>query len=109
MVQRMRCAALVLSVLSVGFLVSGILLITFSDVVIKKAVKKVETYLWWLYNFLWFEKESQLKQGTVVYKLWHDSPVPYYISIYIFDLINEVDFLNGAKPQLIERGPFVYK
>ncbi|CAF0930952.1 unnamed protein product [Adineta ricciae] len=93
MVERIRCASLVLSVLSVGFLVSGILLLTFSDVIIKKAVKK----------------ESQLKQGTVVYKLWRDSPVPYYISIYIFDLINEVDFLNGAKPQLIERGPFVYK
>jgi hypothetical protein len=56
-----------------------------------------------------FYKEFQLKPGTVVYKFWRDSPVPVYISIYVFDLINQNEFLNGAKPKLIQRGPFVYK
>ncbi|CAF5000558.1 unnamed protein product, partial [Rotaria sp. Silwood1] len=31
------------------------------------------------------------------------------MSVYVFDLQNPVEFLNGAKPILIERGPFVYK
>ncbi|CAF5035783.1 unnamed protein product, partial [Rotaria sp. Silwood1] len=30
------------------------------------------------------------------------------MSVYVFDLQNPVEFLNGAKPILIERGPFVY-
>ncbi|UJR09756.1 hypothetical protein I4U23_013983 [Adineta vaga] len=93
MIERIRCTSVVLTLLSIGFLLSGILLIAFTDSIIQKAVKK----------------ECQLKQGTVVYKLWRDSPVPMYISIYVFDLINEADFLNGGKPQVVERGPFVYK
>jgi hypothetical protein len=63
-----------------------------------------------LENFYWnFDKECQLKPGTVVYKLWRDSPVPIYISIYVFDLANENEFLKGVKPHLIQRGPFVYQ
>jgi len=56
-----------------------------------------------------FYKECQLKPGTVIYKLWRNPPVPFYISIYVFDLVNEKEFLNGDKPNLIQRGPFVYK
>ncbi|CAF0969014.1 unnamed protein product [Rotaria sordida] len=93
MVDRIYCASIVLILSSIAFLLSGILLIAFSDSLIKKTVKK----------------ECQLKQGTVVYKIWHDSPVPLYISIYVFDLANEIEFLNGGKPNLIQRGPFVYK
>lgn len=54
-------------------------------------------------------QECQLKEGTVVYNLWRDSPVPWFISIYVFDLTNANDFLNGAKPIVIQRGPFVYR
>ncbi len=50
-----------------------------------------------------------MKSGTIVYNIWRDSPVPLYISIYVFDL-NDTEFLNGtAKPRLKQRGPFVYK
>ncbi|CAF2858108.1 unnamed protein product [Rotaria sp. Silwood2] len=93
MVDRIHCASIVLILSSIVFLLSGILLITFSDSLIKKTVKK----------------ECQLKQGTILYKIWHDTPVPLYISIYVFDLVNEVEFLNGGKPHLIQRGPFVYR
>ena len=61
------------------------------------------------FKVLIFEKECELKSGTTVYKIWHDTPVPFYISIYVFDLINEIEFLNGTKPHLVQRGPFVYR
>ncbi|CAF3534142.1 unnamed protein product [Adineta steineri] len=93
MIDRIHCTSVILTLLSIGFLISGILLISLSDSIVKKAVKK----------------ECQLKQGTVVYQLWRDSPVPLYMSIYVFDLVNEKDFLNGGKPRVIQRGPFVYK
>ncbi|CAF3768756.1 unnamed protein product [Rotaria sp. Silwood1] len=93
MIDRLHCASIVLILTSIAFLISGILLITFSDSLIKRTVKK----------------ECQLKQGTILYKIWRDNPVPLYISIYVFDLDNQVEFLNGAKPHLIQRGPFVYR
>jgi hypothetical protein len=45
MVNRIYCASGVLGLLSIGFIISGILLFTFSDSVVKKAVDKVENVL----------------------------------------------------------------
>ena len=45
----------------------------------------------------------------MVYKLWRDAPVPLSISFYVFDLANGPEFLNGSKPRLVQRGPFVYR
>lgn len=93
MINRIYCASIVFVVLAFGFLLSGILLSSFSEKIIKNTVNK----------------ECQLRQGTVVYNLWRNSPVPWFISIYVFDLINQNDFINGAKPIVIQRGPFVYR
>jgi hypothetical protein len=43
MINRISCAAIVLTVLSIGFIISGILLIAYSESIIKRAVEKVET------------------------------------------------------------------
>lgn len=40
-IERIRCAAVVLSLLAVGFLISGIVLIALTESIIKKAVTKV--------------------------------------------------------------------
>ena len=57
-----------------------------------------------------FNQEYQLKEGTLLYKNWVEPPpLSMYISIYVFDLENPIEFLNGSKPVLIERGPFVYE
>ena len=50
-----------------------------------------------------------LKQGSVLYDLWRNAPVPMTIEFYIFDLVNEKEFRNGEKPHLVQRGPFVYR
>ncbi|CAF1007395.1 unnamed protein product [Adineta steineri] len=93
MLNRIYCASVILVILGIGFLVGGILLIALGDSVLKNAIKK----------------ECQLSSGTFAYKIWRDPPVPFYISIYVFDL-NDTEFLNGsAKPRLRQRGPFVYK
>ncbi|CAF3376522.1 unnamed protein product [Rotaria sp. Silwood1] len=93
MVDRTHCASIILIVISIGFMAAGVLLIVLGDSLIKKIVKN----------------ECQLKPGTMAYDSWHDSPVPLYISFYVFDL-NDTEFLNGtSKPQLKQRGPFVYR
>lgn len=50
-----------------------------------------------------------MNEGTFLYDLWRDSPVPMTMAFYIFDLENEEQFLNGEKARLVQRGPFVYK
>ncbi|CAF3703471.1 unnamed protein product [Rotaria socialis] len=91
--NRVRCASIVLGVLGVGCLVAGVLLIVIGDSVVDKMI----------------EKECQLREGTLLYKNWLSPPITIYMSVYVFDLTNPVEFLNGAKPLLIEHGPFVYK
>jgi hypothetical protein len=39
--DRIRCTIIVLTILSIGFVIGGILLITCSNSIIKKAVRKV--------------------------------------------------------------------
>jgi hypothetical protein len=51
MVNRIYCSASVFTLLSIGFIISGILLITFSDSIIKKAVNKVENDILFLEIF----------------------------------------------------------
>jgi len=77
MVNQIYCAASVFTLLSIGFIISGILLISFSDSIIKKAVNKVENDV--IFRNFHFDsyQECQLKQGTVVYKLWRNPPVPF--------------------------------
>ncbi|CAF0903804.1 unnamed protein product [Rotaria sordida] len=93
MPDRIHCASIILIIISIGFLIGGILLVVLGDSIIKKIVRN----------------ECQLKPGTMLYNNWHDSPVPLYISFYVFDL-NNTEFLNGtSKPHVKQRGPFVYK
>ena len=45
-----------------------------------------------------------------VYKNWLDPPVPIYMDLYLFNLLNPEEFVkNGHKPVFAEVGPFVYK
>ncbi|XP_072000460.1 scavenger receptor class B member 1 isoform X2 [Engystomops pustulosus] len=43
------------------------------------------------------------------YEMWRDLPVPFYMSMYIFEVMNPKEVLLGEKPRLEERGPYVYR
>ncbi len=47
--------------------------------------------------------------GTQMFPNWVDLPVPIVTSIYLFNVTNPDDVvLRGAKPHLVEVGPYVY-
>ncbi|XP_026370484.2 scavenger receptor class B member 1 isoform X2 [Ursus arctos] len=41
--------------------------------------------------------------------MWKEIPVPFYLSVYFFDIVNPDAILLGEKPQVQERGPYVYR
>ncbi|KAM9329957.1 scavenger receptor class B member 1 [Gastrophryne carolinensis] len=43
------------------------------------------------------------------YEMWRDLPVPFFMSIYIFEIMNPKEILAGEKPRVQQRGPYVYR
>ncbi|XP_039627539.1 scavenger receptor class B member 1 isoform X1 [Polypterus senegalus] len=43
------------------------------------------------------------------YTMWRDIPVPFFMSIYFFDVLNPEEILKGEKPMVQQRGPYVYR
>ncbi|RNA35694.1 scavenger receptor class B member 1 isoform X1 [Brachionus plicatilis] len=50
-----------------------------------------------------------LRPNSSRLKLWASPPVRLYRRYYFFHIQNPDEFLDGAKPVLIERGPYVYR
>ncbi|XP_062930054.1 scavenger receptor class B member 1 isoform X1 [Mobula hypostoma] len=60
--------------------------------------------------------QSQVKANIQIdpasglaYTMWRDIPVPFYMSVYFFEVKNPQEFLRGEKPALAQRGPYVYR
>uniref|UniRef100_A0A4W3H8H3 Scavenger receptor class B member 1 n=1 Tax=Callorhinchus milii TaxID=7868 RepID=A0A4W3H8H3_CALMI len=45
----------------------------------------------------------------LAYTMWRDIPVPFYMSVYFFEVKNPTEFLSGEKAVLSQRGPYVYR
>ncbi|KAM8961879.1 scavenger receptor class B member 1 [Pelodytes ibericus] len=43
------------------------------------------------------------------FEMWRDLPVPFFMSIYIFEVVNHKEVLLGEKPRVQQRGPYVYR
>lgn len=50
-----------------------------------------------------------MDQSSDLYKQWLNPPIEVYLSIYVFNLKNPMEFQNGAKPLFEEIGPFVFR
>ena len=50
-----------------------------------------------------------MKEGEDTTQKWIDPPVTPLIRFYFFNVTNPADFLEGAKPKLVEVGPYTYE
>ncbi|XP_058268455.1 scavenger receptor class B member 1 isoform X2 [Hemibagrus wyckioides] len=48
-------------------------------------------------------------QNKLSYTMWKDIPVPFFMSIYFFNVLNPEEILAGEKPTVEQRGPYVYR
>lgn len=61
-------------------------------------------------NKRYFFQQLIIKDGTAAHNAFVQTPVPVYIKIYFFDMINPRDlFHKQEKPILEERGPYTFR
>uniref|UniRef100_A0A667XD52 Scavenger receptor class B member 1 n=1 Tax=Myripristis murdjan TaxID=586833 RepID=A0A667XD52_9TELE len=60
--------------------------------------------------------DDQIVKNTVIdpkndlsYTMWKDIPVPFYMSVYFFNVLNPKEILKGEKPMVEQKGPYVYR
>lgn len=51
----------------------------------------------------------RIDPGSLSFSMWKEIPIPFYFSAYFFDIVNPDEILKGEKPQVRERGPYVYR
>ncbi|KAM6052571.1 scavenger receptor class B member 1 isoform 2-T2 [Chlamydotis macqueenii] len=54
-------------------------------------------------------KNVRIDPSSISFSMWKDIPVPFYMSVHFFEVLNPKEVLKGAKPVLNQRGPYVYR
>lgn len=50
-----------------------------------------------------------IKDGTEQYERWVDIPQPLHFKVYMFNVTNANEVLEGAIPKVQEIGPYIYR
>ncbi|XP_040272159.1 scavenger receptor class B member 1 isoform X2 [Bufo bufo] len=87
-------APIILGVVGLLLVALGALLIFLVPVIMKQQV----------------EKNVRIDPSSgFAYEMWRDLPVPFFMSIYVFEVMNPKEITLGEKPRVEERGPYVYR
>ncbi|XP_036027961.1 scavenger receptor class B member 1 [Onychomys torridus] len=54
-------------------------------------------------------KNVRIDPSSLSFGMWKEIPVPFYLSVYFFEVVNPDEVLKGEKPVVRERGPYVYR
>ncbi|XP_076842650.1 scavenger receptor class B member 1 isoform X3 [Brachyhypopomus gauderio] len=92
--------AIVKSKIAIGLLIVGILTLVFGTVLVFVGPVVIDEQI---------VKNTQINpQNELFYTMWKDIPVPFFMSIYLFNVLNPNEILAGEKPMVEQRGPYVY-
>ena len=58
---------------------------------------------------LFTNKYATLTEGSIVYPIWRDVPIPIAFQMWVWNLTNPEEFLNGGPAKMVELGPYVYQ
>ncbi|XP_069476217.1 scavenger receptor class B member 1 isoform X2 [Ambystoma mexicanum] len=93
--SRTRCRG------SVALVVLGLLLLAFGIVLLLLVPTIIHQQV---------EKNVQINPASgFAFEMWRDLPIPFYMSFYIFEVLNPQEILAGEKPNITQRGPYVYR
>ncbi|XP_044541335.1 scavenger receptor class B member 1 [Gracilinanus agilis] len=51
----------------------------------------------------------RIDPSSLSFEMWKEIPIPFYLSVYLFNVLNPEEVLKGEKPSVQERGPYVYR
>ncbi|XP_043819656.1 LOW QUALITY PROTEIN: scavenger receptor class B member 1 [Dromiciops gliroides] len=54
-------------------------------------------------------KNVKIDPNSLSFEMWKEIPIPFYMSVYLFHVLNPEQVLKGEKPSIEERGPYVYR
>ncbi|XP_054468451.1 lysosome membrane protein 2-like isoform X2 [Anoplopoma fimbria] len=92
---RRPCAIYAVGILCASLLVVGVGLVV------------SQTFRTLMHNRL--KKEIVLVEGSRVFESWKTPPPPVYMEYFFFNVTNVDAFLNGAKPEVKQVGPYTYR
>ncbi|XP_077165467.1 scavenger receptor class B member 1 isoform X2 [Paroedura picta] len=58
---------------------------------------------------LMITQNVQIRPNSFLFNLWKDLPIPFHFSVYFFHVLNPNAVLQGEKPVVEQRGPYVYR
>ncbi|XP_004690688.1 PREDICTED: scavenger receptor class B member 1 isoform X2 [Condylura cristata] len=88
-----RWATAVLGLVGLLFVALGVLMVYMVPSIIKEQVLK----------------NVRIDPSSLSFNMWKEIPVPFYLSVYFFSILNPKAVLQGEKPWVQERGPYVYR
>nr|XP_020757015.1 scavenger receptor class B member 1 [Odocoileus virginianus texanus] len=91
--SRARRVTAALGFIGLLFAVLGIIMIVMVPSIIKQQVLK----------------NVRIDPSSLSFNMWKEIPVPFYLSVYFFNILNPEEIIQGQKPQVQERGPYVYR
>ncbi|KAJ3604937.1 hypothetical protein NHX12_026988, partial [Muraenolepis orangiensis] len=89
------------SKVTVGLVVVGILAVSFGTVLVFVGPVIVDEQI--------VKNIAIDPKNEMSYTMWKDIPVPFFMSVYFFNVLNPKEVLLGEKPMVEERGPYVYR
>lgn len=55
------------------------------------------------------KSQLEIKEGSRSYEIWRKTPFPLILKVYLFNITNAEAFEKGAKPDVQECGPYVWR
>lgn len=89
------------SKVAIGFIVAGVLMVVFGTVLCFVGPIIIDDQI--VKNLVIDSKND------FSYTMWKDVPVPFFMSVYFFNVLNPQEILNGEKPMVEQKGPYVYR
>ncbi|XP_024237726.1 scavenger receptor class B member 1 isoform X3 [Oncorhynchus tshawytscha] len=89
------------SKLAIGLLVVGTLTVVFGTVLVFVGPIIIDNQI---VKNLVIDPKNEMS-----YTMWKDVPVPFFMTVYFFNVLNPTEVLAGEKPMVEQRGPYVYR
>uniref|UniRef100_A0A4W5MFB5 Scavenger receptor class B member 1 n=1 Tax=Hucho hucho TaxID=62062 RepID=A0A4W5MFB5_9TELE len=89
------------SKLAIGLLVVGTLTVVFGTVIVFVGPIIIDNQI---VKNLVIDPKNEMS-----YTMWKDVPVPFFMNVYFFNVLNPTEVLAGEKPMVEQRGPYVYR